>query len=400
MGVADTSVKHFHSSMLGAPTLSGTAGALITLLDAVLLANGWPVSTVVTGIVVANNVATVTTQAAHGFAMLGLTGPVITIAGATPSSLNGDWRVASVPNATSFTFVTSGIADVTASGTITAKRTSVGWTKPFSGTNKGVYLPKIGFCQHYYRFLDDSTVPTSANGRWAKLRGYETMSDVDTGTGLFPTVIQSANGMSVIKSEASNTTSRNWWVVADNGLVYLGIACSTTYPNVYAVWVFGDMGSCRTGDAYSSCVIGHTASYDTYSNVGTDNNYATLSNSYTNDTYGHYFARKYTQVGSSNAFGKHGMYSISSALGYSGPAYPNVADNGMYVCRVMAVEQGVIRQPIIPGMFQFLQGCPFVHLDAFDNFPDYPGRTLVNFMAVYSTYYACTNLMDITGPWR
>jgi len=37
---ADTTVKVFHSGMTGAPSLSGTAGALIAVLDALLI-NGF-----------------------------------------------------------------------------------------------------------------------------------------------------------------------------------------------------------------------------------------------------------------------------------------------------------------------------------------------------------------------
>ena len=133
----DTSVKYFDNTMSGAPALPSSAGSLITLLDACLV-NGFDQVTL-NSLVVADNVATGTVNPNHNFTMTGNTGPVILIAGATPSELNGEWRIASIPGSTTFTFITSGITNQTATGTITAKRAAAGWTKALSGTNKAAY---------------------------------------------------------------------------------------------------------------------------------------------------------------------------------------------------------------------------------------------------------------------
>ena len=120
------SVRFYDSTMSGAPALSGTAGALIGVLDGCLV-DGFG-SVTVNSLVVASNVATATVSAGHQFAMIGNTGPVIRIEGATPSGLNGDWRV-TVTGATTFTFATTGISDQTATGMITAKRAPAGFEK-------------------------------------------------------------------------------------------------------------------------------------------------------------------------------------------------------------------------------------------------------------------------------
>ena len=132
--------------MSGAPVLSGTAGTLIAVLDACLV-NGFG-SVTLNSLVVQNNVATATVSGGHGFAMIvGVNnvspgvGPVVRIDGATPAALNGDWRLASVPNSTTFTFAAEGIPDQTATGTITAKRAPAGWAKAFGGANKAAYQP-------------------------------------------------------------------------------------------------------------------------------------------------------------------------------------------------------------------------------------------------------------------
>ncbi len=78
-----TAVKYYDSTMSGAPSLSGTAGALVGVLDACLV-DGFG-SVTVDSLTVASNVATATISGGHQFAMIGNTGPVITIAGANPS---------------------------------------------------------------------------------------------------------------------------------------------------------------------------------------------------------------------------------------------------------------------------------------------------------------------------
>lgn len=172
----DTSVRYYDSTMAGAPALSGTVGALIGVLDACLV-NGFGTVTL-NSLVVAGNVATGTVNAGHGFAMIGgAVGPVIAIAGATPAGLNGTWCIASVPGSTTFTFSTAGIADQAATGTITAKRPPLGFSKAFSGTNKAAYrADDVASSRLYLRVADDGTGAAT----YARVRGFETMSDVDT----------------------------------------------------------------------------------------------------------------------------------------------------------------------------------------------------------------------------
>ena len=183
MAVADTSVKILNSVFTDAPSIpNGTAGNLITVLDACLV-NGFNEITL-DSLVVSSDVATATLSTGHGFTMIGPSsaesttsiGPVIVIAGATPAALNGEWRIASVTDANTFTFETADIADGTATGTITAKYAPMGWTKEFSGTNKAVYRNDSVLGSGTYLRV----VNTSSN--YAIVEMFRTMSDVDTGT--------------------------------------------------------------------------------------------------------------------------------------------------------------------------------------------------------------------------
>lgn len=79
------------------------------------------------------------------------------------------------------------------------------WQKVYTGTNKAAYRALNG--ERYYLRVDDS------NAQYAAVRGFATMSDVDTGTDQFPTGTQQTN-WSWFKSNTADSTART----------YLGIA--------------------------------------------------------------------------------------------------------------------------------------------------------------------------------
>ncbi len=129
MAKADTSVKWFRSSMQGLGSFGATAGSRLPTLKQ-MLRDGFN-SLQLTSLVVSGNIATATRSSGHGYEAK----QVVEISGASPSSLNGEWRIATV-DGNSFTFVTEGISDQTATGTIMCKVASAGWTSPISdGTN-------------------------------------------------------------------------------------------------------------------------------------------------------------------------------------------------------------------------------------------------------------------------
>lgn len=199
----DTSVKFFQNTMSGAPSMGSAAGDFIGVLDACLVTGFGSVT--LSSLVIADNVATATVSTGHNFPMTGATGPVILIEGATPSALNGQWRIQSVPNSTTFTFTTSGISNQTATGTITAKRAPAGFEKVFSATGKAVYRALDVQSTRLYLRVDDTATATS--GAWITIRMFETMTDVDTGT-------NGSTSYYVLKSNYSG--NKNWRVYADS----------------------------------------------------------------------------------------------------------------------------------------------------------------------------------------
>lgn len=384
-------VKRYTSTQTGAPTLNGTAGSLVTLLDA-CLKDGFN-SQSISSATQTGGVATVTFSGAHGYAV----NDVIVISGANEAAWNDEFRVLTTPLATTLTFAIDSGTTTPATGTLNAKIAPLGWTKPFSGTNKAAYLPAAAYTQCYLRVQDDSSTPTSASGRWAKLRGYESMSDVDTGTGPFPTVAQSTNGLSASKSRTSDSVARAWWLVGDGGIFYFGPFWDSSYLTMASVYCFGDINSLKSGDGYS-CFISGAATDTLQSWPGASDKFGEFG-AYSATQAGKYLARTHTQLGTAVACGMVGDNGVSLYLGYGGLAYPHPPDNGLLFAPVAVVETSTIRSRALPGLYQPLHNAPLAHLATVTSVPDLPGRTLQAMSATQAGFLAQA-LFDITGPWR
>ncbi len=387
-------VKRYTSAQTGAPTLNGTAGSLVTLLDA-CLKDGFN-SQSISSASQTGGTATVTFSGAHGYAV----NDVIAISGANEAAWNDEFRVLTVPDSTHLTFAIDSGTTSPATGTLSAMTAPLGWTKPFSGTDKAAYLPQAQHVQSYLRVLDDSSTPTSANGRWAKLRGYETMSDVDTGTGPFPDTTQAANALSCWKSSTSDSTARPWWLVGDGGIFYLGIAALASASGVYGGYAFGDINSLKSGDGYSSMLSAWGAGVDTLPGNYNTNMLFTTMGGYSATQVGRYLARTYTQLGTAVACGFMGDNGVSTVMGASGVTYPNPPDNGLLFAPVAVVEGSVIRSRALPGLYTPLHTNPLSLLATVTDVPDLPSRTLQCFGLVSGATNAAQCLFDITGPWR
>ena len=388
--MADTSVKYFDSTMSGAPSLSGTAGTLISVLDA-CLTNGFGTVTL-DSLVVSSNVATGTVSAGHGFAMIGsAVGSVITIAGATPSSLNGTWRIASVADSTHFTFATSGISDQTATGTITAVRTPLGYSKAYSGTNKAAYRANdVVGSRLYLRVVDDGTGAAT----YARIRGYESMSDVDTGTGPFPTDAQVSGGLYWGKSSTANSTARAWRLFGDSQGFYFCVNYDGSGSWLGSAW--SDVPSEKAGDAYRTLIVGGTSA--TLSTMG-------QLHAINSSSSGHFFARKYDQTGTAIVALKLSHHTSSSGMGYYGIAYPAPMGNQFY-CAPVDVWEGTsisaltaLRGPL-PGVYAPLHpGSQLTDGSSQSDVTGLDGRTLmIQILKVSTTSFAA--VFDLTGPWR
>lgn len=390
-------IKIFKSSDQGAPSLYGQVGQMITFLDAVLQ-NGYG-SVNVSSITRSGTTATVTTATPHGLS----TGDSATIGGAAQADYNID-AVVTVLTATTFTYDVANSPTTPATGTITAKRSPVGYTKVFTGTNKAVYrCNDLSSNRHYLRILDDGG--GTGGAQEARVFAYETMTDVDTGTNVFPTAAQSTYGYLWRKSSTTDTTPKTWIVISDGKFFYLMVqhtntTLSMTNSDANFGCSFGDVISYKPGDVWATMLTGNTSQASTSSNANglmAAQTSITAASSFTSSLV---LARNYTAVAGAQYVGLYGTGLSGTCLGTTAAiSYPHAIDNGFYMAPVV-ITQGspALLRGRLPGAYECMHGRALNNLDIIENVQGMSGR---KFMCLYgSNSSSFGNLMiDITGPW-
>ena len=330
--------KIFSSTQAGSPVLNGVAGSLISLLDAVLV-TGFG-TTNVTSITVLNGIATVVFPASHAFAI----DTVALVAGATPVLLNGEKRVLS-RTSTGMTYATTAPNGV-ATGTITARVAPAGWEKLFTAANKACYRSLSPESTKMILRVDD-TGTTSA-----RVTGYESMTDVDTGTGLFPSIPQiAAPGLWWSKSSGADTSARKWDMYADHmGFYYFPQnSLSALKQGNY----FGDILSNKSNDPYACVLRAFTGDASGSVNARTDE---LVYHDGGIVMGGLYMARaSHSLGGSDRVFSCLTVISgvpINNFIGAIGFPFPSPVDNGLHLYRLQ------IHNPThgVRGYFPGIQG--------------------------------------------
>lgn len=398
-------VSHYNFLQTGAPSLTGTVGAGITLYDAVLV-NGWGSQTA-TSLVVSGTIATLTLPATPAMIPNGL----MTIAGATLTGfVNGIYKVATVVGNV-VTFIVSGVTAGTATGTITAKVSSLGWNKVYSGTNLAVYQSANVAATTCYLRVDDTAAQVM------RVVMYESMTDVNTGVGPTPTTAQISGGGYWGKSNTADSTARQWHIVGDDRTVYMAFGTSntaslSTNTNGQLAHFWGDIIPLNTADTSFSAIIGCFATATPYTSASSDPSQYDVVNTFGTSQSGKYIPRSYTQVGGSIGVGivNRGIPSGNvGGVGSSGTfsvTYPNPANNGLILGHISVFEGtgGVVRGDL-PGVYfcsQNLIGFPFANRDTVAGTGSLAGR---NLMYVRTGGPASAGLngavfFDVTGPWR
>lgn len=389
-------VKYFDSSMGGAPVLTGQAGSLINVLDACLV-NGFNTRTV-QSLTRSGSVVTATYATAHGYTVQPV-GQWIAISGANEPGYNGEWRILSTPSSTTLTFDIGAATPASpATGTITSKVAALGLLRPFGDTTRAAYRLPPGTTQHYWQVLDDNTGTTQ---RSANCRGYEVMTAIDTGTGLFPTTAQQAGkGQWIYKSGTQNGTSRRWKIIGDGKGFYLFTYPFDTAAEVSSITFFGEFNTFRSGDAFHTAIFAG-AGEQTSTSGSASLPLATYAFSVLSQgratTQAHYAARSYTQIGSAVLIGKFGD-GATATIGSGGMDYPNAVDNGYHIGAVKVID-GVLERGIWPGLYQPLHSPALVDGDVVPDLVGLAGRKVM----VFETSAASGRgrpIFDFIGPWR
>lgn len=339
--IVDTSVKHAYSSMTGAPVISSTQGSLIAGLKAFLV-TGWGTKAVDSA-AVSNGMCRLTFASGKSAAEVHA---VITVAGASPSALNGEQRVTAVANG--WVEFKTDLPDGPVTGSISFKMSGLGWEEVFSKTNVSVFRATDPRGTRAYLRVDDS------NASFARVQMFESMNDVDTGVGVAPSA---AGGFYWHKRQAANATGTYWVLIGDSQGFYITAAPSNgSTPTSMSIGAttryFGDIRSYRSGDAWcaylsgalsSSVVIGEGCAFQDVTQGS------------------RVIARAYHGIGgainvSRIAFGDTAKSGDSSMLG----EFPSKGPNGLHLSPVLVLEGTAGPRGKLPGAYH----CPQSKLSA------------------------------------
>jgi hypothetical protein len=252
-------------------------------------------------------------------------------------------------------------------------KAGAGWTKEFSGTNLAAYKNASNMSQAYYRV--DHTAATSP-----KVVGYEVMTDINTGTGRFPTLTQVSGGLAIQTSTSADSTPRWWTIVASQNIAYiiLNALDNTNMSTSISLYCFGAFNSYMVSDAYNNFIGAGTSGYST-------NQMTSLATSINSINTNNYCPRSYTQIGSSIAVGKHGdaVKSMNvSTMGAGGSTYPNPVDGSMIISPVYLHEINAVRG-VFPGLWFPCHVKPLITNDIIIGTGPLSGKTLEAF-SIYS----------------
>lgn len=391
-------VKWFSSAFRGAPTLNGQAGTLIATLEACLIDGFGEITP--SAVSVSGGVATATHASGDFFEDYA----VIKISGATDGDLNGEARVISHTSTTT-TWATTA-ADGSKAGTIKLRYAPVGgWEKSYSGTNKAVFKSTDGAAHGHYLRIDDSA------GQNARLRGFESMTDVDTGSGPFPTDAQISGGGYWRKSQVASAAAVPWHVVADArafvGHFLTGIPSDAS--NTFGVpYGFGDPVALAPGGDSWSTFLTCTGS----SGLSVNMLHGSLASTYTvldNSYGGTAVARAFGGLGGAAATVQRanggGAVADSGVDTHAGTGPSTIDGRVLFSSRaICASTSDFTYRAYLPGVLHIPQNIPsetFSNGDTMDGSGALAGRRI---MILKTARYPTTFLgylgIDITGPWR
>lgn len=355
--------SNYHSGLVDAPVISGTAGSGINFFDKVLI-NGFNVVSV-SNLVRTSTTATATTSTPHGF----LIGDIVGFYGINEAGWNGLYKILTVPDTTHFTFTVVNTLTTPATGTITVKYPPLGstlssgnlitpWTKVFTGTNQAIYRSLDITGTQWFLRVDDS------NTR------YMVVSIIE-GFTTFTTGLLNQQNVYWGKSYTAAATARPWQIIGDSKRFYLGIKWSNDSgiisKNSYDWSFFGDVLSDKPGDAYHCAIIGNYISdlIVSYPHLQGAYNYTSFCIT-DGSTTGAYILRKYDQTGFQVPFSRLGTIRYALCMGYSsGFTHPNLANAGTYLDQQLYVSESSSVRGRMPGMYSSLNntGHNFVDRD-------------------------------------
>ena len=276
-------------------------------------------------------------------------------------------------------------------------KSGAGWTKAFSGTKLAAYRQGAGsMC--YLRVYDGTGTFK------VRMRGYESMTDIDTGGNPFPTTTQLASGVYAAIGTSTTPANKPWIVVADNKRFYLWVGASlttavdiSTSTTWQALFFFGDIISFRPGDTYCCQIMGSDSASNGTERFG-------LAGALTSVIAGSFIARDAAQaagsVNNSKYFDYHGSSSSPTMGSTACAAYPDPVSGGINLSRIHVSNGATVRgiRGRLPGVFAPLNALPGNNGDTFSGVGDLDGRTFI-LLDCGSSTIRCRVALETSDTW-
>lgn len=223
-------------------------------------------------------------------------------------------------------------------------KAGAGWTKPFHSGNVATFRQGAGSNGMYLR-VDDTSAPAGNVARSARVVGYETMSDVNTGSPIsFPTPAQLAGGGYWVTNGAGNPAdARPWEIVADEMFFWFRLlnipANGVGQNNGWEHYCFGDMIPFKPGDTTHTILLFKNNNTPNTSHNGPFEGQAISTNLAAGNGFNLVVARSFTQIGGPQYVGWHNdMTKGSASWGNGNLTYPHAVDGGLYLSPVWVHE--------------------------------------------------------------
>lgn len=289
-------------------------------------------------------------------------------------------------------------------------KAAAGWTKAYSGTNKASYRqgsPSVGVPPIRYYLDVDDTGPGTSTTKEARIRGYETMTAVGTGTNAFP-----ASNICARKSAATGATTRAWTIIADETTLYMFVDTGDV-ASTYFSWGFGEYYSYVSADQYKCFILGRFENNALVTGGGLAGVSNTTSRSISASSAFN-CARPFTGVGTPTAntrttpfsnVGSGGSACGIMSSGAGGVPFPNPVDGGIFLAPVNIWTQPSGGSFGLHGQHRGLYDCahgstPFSDGDTFDGVGAYAGRSFMvvkQLDAGNTSATACAIILETTA---
>lgn len=283
-------------------------------------------------------------------------------------------------------------------------KAGAGWTKEFSGTNVAVYKQGAGSNGMCVR-VDD------ANGPIARIRGFGVVTDVNTGTGPFPTDSQISGGGYLFKHN-TGAGSRNWYVIANEKAFYFWTLYDTTTSGASAgLTFFGDIKGLMAADNFNTMLMSGWSNGSKNNSISSSpGDYAGAFSPLNVNIPGHFIARSYTQLGGSVAVGKRSeshrfnysrygtisSYALNWLSEMQAATVPSLVDGALYLSP-MVVHEGAPKEDrgYLPGLWHVDHIPSFGVGDTFDVTEGYHAGKSFVILPVYGACFA----LETTNTW-